>query len=270
MPKIACVQCDVAYGEPTKNLAFALAQIQELASQGVQLIVFPEAFLTGYAASSAGDAEDLAIADDHPALTEIDMAAQNHEVTVIVGFAGKDKGHLFNCAWVCIPRLEPVVYRKTHLPVLGFDRFAVPGNSLEVFHTPIGKIGVLICFDLRFPEAARTLALKGAELLVLPTNWPNGAQISADHISIARAAENRMFVATCNRVGEEAGFEFIGRSKIIGIDGEILASADNGETILVADIELSQARNKNRVVVKGEYETDVFQPRQPNLYEGVI
>ena len=148
---------------------------------------------------------------------------------------------------------------------MGADRFCSAGDALQPIDTPWGRLGILVCFDLRFPEPARSLALRGAELILVPTNWPQGAEVSADHIAVARAAENRVFVATCNRVGEERGFRFIGRSKIVGIDGKVLAAAESGETVLIADLDLALARQKRRVVIPGEYETDAF-ARRPELY----
>ena len=110
------------------------------------------------------------------------------------------------------------------------------------------------------------LTLMGADLIVLPTNWPEGAEVSADHICIARAAENKVFFLTCNRVGEENGFHFIGRSKIIGPKGHVLAAAEADETVLVADVDLTEARNKQNVTIPGVYETAILASRRPELY----
>jgi predicted amidohydrolase len=188
----------------------------------------------------------------------------------VVGFAETADGYLYNTAALVEPHRPMRTYRKTHLPHLGYDRFVRHGTSLPIFDTRLGKIGILICYDLRPPEATRILALKGAELIVLPTNWPEGAEVSAEHIAIARAAENRVFVATCNRVGEENGFRFIGLSKIIDPDGRVLAAGMQAETVLMANVDLSLARQKRRVVRPGEYETDVFACRNVRLYREMV
>ena len=117
-----------------------------------------------------------------------------------------------------------------------------------------------------YPEPTRVLSLKGAELILLPTNWPEGAEISADYNAVVRAAENRVFFATCDRVGEENGFSFIGKSKIVAPNGKILAAAGAIEETIVADIDLSQARQKRAVIRPGEYEFEALASRRPELY----
>lgn len=264
--RIACVQCNVAFSDPIKNAGYAAKKINELADQGVELAVFPEAFLTGYCVDSAEGAGEIAIAADHEALAAIQAACDETGVLAVAGFAERDGERLYNTAALFEPT-EPVrFYRKTHLPCLGLDRFVEPGASLPVFDTRLGRVGVLICYDLRPPEAARTLVLKGAEIIVLPTNWPEGAEVSADHIGIARAAESRVFVATCNRAGRENGFRFIGRSRIIHPTGRVLAVAGDDETVILADIDLDDARQKRTVNIPGKYEVDVIACRRPELY----
>ncbi|MES1228348.1 MAG: carbon-nitrogen hydrolase family protein, partial [Armatimonadota bacterium] len=174
---------------------------------------------------------------------------------------------LYNTAAIFEPGKPTRFYRKSHLPELGLDKFVCTGHGpLDVFDTRIGKIGVLICFDFRMPEACRVLALKGALILILPTNWPEGAEITADYTPVTRATENRMFVATCDRVGTENGFKFIGRSKIIEPSGKVLASAGDSEETLIADIDLAFANQKRVVTVPGKYEIEVFKARRPELY----
>ena len=116
----------------------------------------------------------------------------------------------------------------------------------------------------------RTLALQDADLVVLPTNWPVGAETAAKPVSLVRAIENRVFLATCNRVGTEEGTTFIGLSKIIDPKGNVLAEAGAEESILVADLNLQQAREKVIVNIPGEYEMDLWGSRQPQLYEPIV
>jgi predicted amidohydrolase len=268
--RIACVQTDVRYGDATANATKGVTQLRELAAQGVELALFPEAFLTGYCAATQQDACSIAIRRDDSAIEQIRVACEELNLLAVVGFAERCGDSLFNSAALFEPGQVVRFYRKTHLPFLGMDRFMEPGTDLPLFETRLGKLGLLICFDLRPPEATRSLALAGAEILLLPTNWPVGAETSADHISIARAAENRIFVATCNRIGQENGFTFIGRSKIIAPSGKVLTQADDQEAVLIADIDLAEARNKRTVNIPGEYETDVFASRQPCLYGNLV
>lgn len=207
---------------------------------------------------------------DHPTIADIDRAVQQCGVVAVVGFIESDGDRLYNSAAIFESGKPVRRYRKTHIPFMGVDRFVEPGEELSVFDTVFGRIGVLICYDLRAPEATRTLALQGADLILLPTNWPEGAECSADHIAIARAAENRVYLAACNRAGEEHGFRFIGRSKIIDPVGNILAIAGDEPTHITAEIDLETARTKRTVNIPGEYEIDVFASRRPELYREIV
>lgn len=270
--RLACVQSNVVFGDPSANAEAAVARLRELKGRGVDLAIFPEAYLTGYCVECAADAEAIALPVEngtHAALETLRRACDDLDILAVVGYAEARDGAIFNAAALFEPGREIRAYRKVHLPDLGLDKFVQAGAELEPFETRLGRIGVLICYDLRPPEAARVLALKGAELIVLPTNWPQGAETSADHIAIARAAENRVFVATCDRVGEEHGFRFIGRSKIVHVSGRVLAAAGDAEEVLIADLDLAEARQKRTVTIPGKYEVDVFACRQPELYRAI-
>ena len=238
---------------------------QRLDEQGIEVAVFPEAFLTGYCVGSADEARRIAIPAEHESLRALRDASSRTGIVTVVGFAEVDGDVLYNSAAIFFGgRVE--VYRKTHLPFLGLDRYVREGDRLAVYDTPVGRIGVLICFDQRHPEPCRVLALEGADLIALPTNWPNGASIAPTLIAPTRAAENRVFFAACNRVGSENGFTFIGKSGIFSPDGGVLSRAGDGEEVIVADLDLAQARLKRSVVIEGEYEMATFDSRRPELY----
>jgi 5-aminopentanamidase len=267
MIKVACVQCDVVFGDPEANARKAVEDLVSLKKGGVDLAIYPEAYLTGYCFDTALGARKGAIAADSAPLQSIRQAAEHSDIMAIVGFAEVDGDKLYNSAAIFEPGKEPVIYRKSHLPCLGLDNFVNEGEGpLRVLDTRIGKIGVLICFDMRMPEATRALALQGAQLLVLPTNWPEGAEVTADYIAVARAWENRIFVATCDRVGTENGFKFIGKSKIVDVSGKVLAAAGDSEETIVAELDLTLANQKRIVTIPGRYEVEVFKARRPELY----
>lgn len=246
-----------------------MALLRNAKAAGVEIAVLPEAFLTGYCVGSRSQAEQIAIPRTHDSIARLEEAIQDLGVIAVVGFAESDGGELYNSAVLLEPGREPRFVRKTHLPELGYDRFATAGDELALFETALGTVGVLICFDMRHSEAAKALALRGADLICLPTNWPVGAEVSAEHICIARAAENRVFFATCNRVGAENGFTFIGRSKLIGVTGNVLAAAGAEAEMIVADVDFAEARIKRTVTIPGEYETTLDVSRRPELY-GVL
>ena len=130
-------------------------------------------------------------------------------------------------------------YRKAHLPFLGVDRFTTPGDgAFQVATAGEIRVGMNICYDATFPEAARVLMLEGADLIVLPTNWPPGFEPAAEYVINARALENRVYYAAVNRVGVENGFEFIGCSRSCGPNGQTLVEAPHrNEAILYAEID---------------------------------
>ncbi len=264
--KLACAQLDVVFGEPEDNAQRAIDLLSELVHDGVDFAVFPECFLTGYVVGSPDEASSIAIEFDSDPIRRMADHCRSIGIYAVVGFAGRRGKSLYNAAAMFSPDQEPKFAIKTHLPCLGLDRFVAPGDELALFETRFGRVGVLICYDMRMPEATRSLALRGADLVVLPTNWPRGAQVSAEHICIARAAENHIFFAACNRAGDEAGSHFIGRSKIIGPTGAVLAAAGESEEIVTAEIKLSEARNKRVVNIPGEYELEIFGARRPELY----
>lgn len=264
--RLAACQLDVVFNDPLANVAVLCQQLRELAPLGVDLAVFPEAFLNGYVVSSVQQAAEIALPDADTVLKEIAQVVRETGVGTIFGYLWREGETLHNSAAMILPEGRIERYDKAHLPFLGYDRFAKPGRELPVFETPWGRIGMLICYDLRIPEAARVLALRGADLLVLPTNWPEGAELSAKHYTIVRASENRIFVAAVNRVGTENGTRFFGHSTVSNPEGEVLGALGEEAGRLIVDIDLAQARQKNRIVIPGEYETHAFAVRQPDAY----
>ncbi len=278
--RVACVQSNVVFNDPQANAANCIAKLGALKKQGVDLAVFPEAFLTGYCVTTLEEAMLLALpleSDRYQRVTnapavvsEIQEACTKYDIFAVVGLLTTDGTDIYNTALLFDPEGTTYRYNKTHLPHLGADRFTIGGWDLPVFETKIGKIGILICFDIRVPEAARTLALNGAEIIVLPTNWPVGSETSPAHFTVVRAAENRVFLATANRVGAENGTTFIGQSGIYGLTGETIAKAsDDKEEIICADIDLELAQDKRTVNIPGEYELDYFGCRRPGLYSKI-
>lgn len=262
------MQCDVALGDWKSNLDFALSNISELAQRGVDLAIFPECSLTGYCVDSSEEATQICLDDAARAevFDSLQRAVNQNDTACIVGYANLRNGDRLNSATLVAPHLPLHTYHKAHLPFLGYDRFAKAGDSLEVFEFRGVRIGIMICFDMRPPECARTLALRGADLLAIPTNWPEGAENSAMHGVFVRAAENKVYVASANRVGTENGVRFIGHSKIIGPSGQLLCAAEEDATILMAKIDPTLARQKRTVIRAGEYEYETIGARRPELY----
>ncbi|HEU4338570.1 MAG TPA: carbon-nitrogen hydrolase family protein [Planctomycetota bacterium] len=264
--KLAVYQFAPKLGDVPGNLDAILHQVADV---DADLIVFPECALSGYGFESAEDAVRAAEPVPGPSTELIARACRDRDQWAILGMLERDPatGALYNSAAVIGPGVVAGVYRKTHLPFLGVDRFAAKGDlGLRVWPTPFGKIGVLICYDLSFPEAARVLKLQGAQLICVPTNWPEAAAISCDHSPFVRAHENHVHIATANRVGEEAGFKFLGRSRIVDCTGAQRAAAGDGKALLAAELDLAESDKSRTVIVPGRYEVDRIGHRRPELY----
>ena len=148
-------------------------------------------------------------------------ACRQHGCFCIFGLLERDGPRLFNACVLTGPDGVVATYRKVHLPYLGIDMFADPGDTPFAVHDAAGiKVGMHICYDGAFPEPARVMSLLGADLLVLPTNWPTHSECAAEHMIPTRAMENTVYVMAVNRVGEESGFRFIGASSIVDPERE--------------------------------------------------
>jgi predicted amidohydrolase len=235
-------------------------------------VVFPECAVSGYCFASREEARAAAEPVPGPVTALLEAACAARNCVVVVGLVETQGEALYNSALVVGPRGLIGCYRKSHLPWLGLDRFVQRGDGpLEPFDTPAGRLGVGICYDGSFPEVSRTLKLRGAQLIALPTNWPEGAEVSAEHHAATRAHENHLFFLAVNRIGTERGVRFIGRSRIVDCHGRTLAAAAGDEpALLLAEIEPASA-DRNRVVIRpGEYELDRVADRRPQLYGALV
>jgi predicted amidohydrolase len=268
--QVAVAQIEPQLGEKERNLAACVARMEEAAAAGAQLLVLPECAIPGYMFDSGEEAMPFAEAIPGPATETLERECARLGLYVVCGLLERDGDALRNAAVLVGPDGLIGTYRKTHLPFLGVDRFVVPGDALPVYDTPLGRIGIEICYDLRFPEVTRTLALKGADIVAHPTNFPMAAKIQTELITVARAAENRIYLLTANRVGKERWGEFCGWSQIVDPFGKRLAEADAyEETLLVGEVDVEKARDKD-YVIPGEYELYLFGHRRPELYGALV
>jgi predicted amidohydrolase len=264
--KIAGVQMDCRLGDAAANLEQMRRRLREAAGQGAQLIVFPECALTGYSFESKEEAWPHTEPLPGPASNLLAADCRRLGVWAIFGLLERDGDRLFNACALVGPAGLLAGYRKVHLPFMGIDRFATPGDRPFAVHDLGGlRIGMNICYDGSFPEAARVLTLLGADLIVLPTNWTTEAR-AACHLPEARALENHVYYLAVNRAGEERGFRFAGRTRLIDYRGEVLAESGAAEAIVHGAIEPEKARTKRVIVVPGKHEVDRVGDRRPEMY----
>lgn len=268
---VAAVQMAPVFMDPAANQRTILEWLGRAAAAGARLVVLPECALAGYMFRNPQEAAGYAEPVPGPFSRTLVEACAALNVYAVVGMLEKEEGAVYNTALLAGPEGVLGRYRKTHLPVLGVDRFARPGDALEVFETPIGSIGLLVCYDMRFPEPPRVLALKGAELIVHPTNWPRASADFPDFVTKAAARASGVFLVSCNRVGQERGADFLGRSQIIPPSGRPLAEADDhSEMMIQAELDLALAHQKKVVHIPGEFELDSFGDRRPELYGALV
>lgn len=266
--KIAGAQMEPRLGDTAANVDRCLDLLGLTAAEGAQLVVFPEAALTGYMFGSLQEA--LLFAEPLPGPSTERVAERCRELGVyaVVGLLEEDDGACYNAVAFLGPDGFIGKYRKLHLPYVGVDRFVRRGDLPPlVFDTRLGKIGLGICYDLDFPEQARVLTLLGADVVVNISNWPEGVEFAPEYLVHARARENMVYVAAVNRVGEERGIRFIGRSKIVDKTGVTLAEGrPYEEGIIYATLDPTLAREKHQVMIPGELEIDMLRDRRPEFY----
>ena len=261
--KVAVIQTDPVFGKKEENLAVAL----DFIPAGCDLAVLPELFSTGYQFTSAdearGLAEDLSKAPEKgSACLALTDAAAATGTTLVAGLAEIEGDRLFNSAVLIRPDGSREVYRKVHL-FLDEKSIFTPGDlGFPVFSACGTTIGLMICFDWIFPEAARSLALAGAEIICHPSNlllpWCQAAMVT-------RCQENMVFALTSNRVGTEnrtgTALTFSGRSQVVSPLGERLAGLDPEETgVAVATVGLVE---KDKLFTP---RNDLWKDRRPESY----
>jgi predicted amidohydrolase len=268
MLRLAVVQMRPEPMDADGNLARVQRWLERCAEAGVDLVVFPECALTGYFLTR-DEAERIAEPIPGPRSLALAEMGLRLRLSAVVGTIERAAGGaLHNAALLCTADGQTTVYRKTHLLCLGVDRYLQRGERLSPVVAAAGaRVGLLICYDLRFPEPMRSLALDGAQVVLLPTAWPASATFYADYLAQARALENGVYLVAANRAAEERGHAFLGRSLIVGPDGTILAEAPGpDETMMVADLDPTRSDVKHHAFEPGEYEVELWKDRRPELY----
>lgn len=262
--RVSAVSLAVEMGDVAANLAAVEHELRQRLP-GPHLIVFPELATSGYVFADAAEARSLAMRADDPRLTSLSGALSTDAVAV-VGFCEIANGRLFNSALVVGGDGVLGCYRKAHLWGAECDVF-VPGDEAgAVFDTPVGTLGVAICYDSEFPELTRRVALAGAEVLALPVNWPLVVRPAGEHPpetiqAMAAARTSRLATVIADRHGAERGVEWTGGTAVVSADGWICATAgDDGTATAVLDLSGDKSLGA---------QNDLFADRRPELYGGI-
>ncbi|CAN5391567.1 nitrilase family protein [soil metagenome] len=265
--RVTCCQIPLTIGDTTGNRATARTAIEAAARDGAQIVVLPELATSGYVFADRAELESLAETRDGPAITEWTNLAEAFDLTIVGGFPEAAGDEVYNSAAVVDPTGLRGVYRKAHLwdfENAVFDR----GQDLPLLvDTAHGRVGVMICYDIEFPEWVRAVALDGADLLCAPVNWPllprpDGERPTEQVRALAGAGTNRMSIAVCDRTGVERGQDWVGGSVITDADGYPMAMAEYGTAgRITADVDLEQSRIK-----QFNENNDVHRDRRTDLY----
>jgi len=238
--RVALIQQDTAWQEPTANLTRARGFTEAAARAGARVAVFPELFTLGFTMAPEPFAESL------PGRTSEALGALSREfgLYLVGSMVEAHAPHPRNAAFVTGPDGSLIAaYRKIHPFSYGEEhRHYSGGTECPIFELDRIPCGLQICYDLRFPEPFRALAARGAELVFVPANWP-ARRISAwSTLLAARAIENQMAICGVNRVGRDPHLDYPGKSALHDCFGEVIAAGDATEGLVVGDIDLAQLR----------------------------
>jgi len=253
----AAIQFNVKLGDVDANLAYVRAALARAADNGAQLAVLPEMWSTGF---DYKNLNELALRTEGIAEELLDLSRSLK--LVICGSMPEPNGNdkVFNTIFLADNGRLAGIYRKIHLfSLLGEDRAFAGGDKWLLADTSLGKIGVIICYDLRFPELSRRLALEGARVICVPAQWPKPREEHWRTLLRARAIENQLFVVAANACGNVGKLDFFGMSMIIGPKGELLAEAGEEECELVAPLDM-------QVMTGWRAQIPCFNDRRPELY----
>jgi len=259
---VSAVQMDVRLGDLKRNVEKATRMIEKAGSRGSNLIVLPELWPLGFDYEAMANMPPSYIDD---ILSLLGDMAYKYRAYIVGGSVGEvGDGKFFNTCYLIDPagNVEGK-YRKVHLfKEMGETEFFEPGNTHGFISTHLAKLGIAICYDIRFPELFRRIALAGAEIICVPAQFPYPRQEHWEVLLRARAIENQVFVVGCNRVGKMKNTEFFGRSMIIGPYGETIEQADEGECVITEIIDVDRLYDLRKVLPS-------IERRRPEAYSSM-
>ena len=262
--KFAVIQMDVKIGEVSHNIDVVQQKLSEAVSHPSQpdVIVLPEMWNTGYALTEINELADM---EGKQIVSLLSNFAKTHQVNLIGGsIAEKREAGVYNTIFAFNRNGELLAdYSKLHLfRLMDEEKYLQAGDKLGQLTVDGVEAGMMICYDIRFPELTRSLALQGAKVLFVPAQWPHPRLHHWRTLLQARAIENQMYVIACNRMGVSGETAFFGHSMVIDPWGEVIVEAGEEETILYGEIDLE-------VVEKVRQTIPIFADRRPQFYETI-
>ena len=254
--KAAAIQFNIVLGDIDANLAQVRRALADLAGAGVQLAVLPEMWATGFAYKELNRLADRT----GELVAELTRLSAQYRMVIVGSLPEPHEDKVYNTAYLLDNGVLKAKYRKIHLfSLMQEDRSFDSGDSWVLAETSVGNIGIFICYDLRFPELARRLAVEGAEILVVPGEWPKPRQEHWRTLLRARAIENQLFVIAANCCGLVGKLDFFGMSMIIDPKGELLAEAGYDPASITADLDFA-------AMAAWRQQIPCFTDRKPDCY----
>lgn len=261
--QVRCVQLSPLIGAVAENLDAIDVELESAVAAGVGLLVLPELATCGYS-MTPGEARAAALPADGPVVRRWTELLRGSATSAVIGFCEDGGEVLHNSAVALVPGADPVVYRKLHLWDTEKLLFEPGEETPPIVRTPVGSVGVIICYDLEFPELPRTLALAGAEVLAVPANWPlrprpDGERPHEVIHAMAAAQASGIVVACCDRSGEERGTAWIEGTTVVGADGWPVGELDSAHRL---DAHLSLPSGRRSISDRNH----LFEDRRPEFY----
>ncbi|BAE74415.1 (R)-stereoselective amidase [Sodalis glossinidius str. 'morsitans'] len=248
MIKVALAQIDTELGNKRKNLRYIASLCKEAADNKADVICFPELATTGYTPDLLGT-RLWHLSESRGEETDqlLSQLAGELGLHIIAGFVerGERTGQVYNSAGVWAPEGQSWLHAQRKIHLWGDEKkWFSEGEQYEIIATPLGKIGVMVCYDLGFPEVARIFALRQVDILFVIAAWSEAEAYIWDINCAARALENGVFLVAVNRWGEEGDLRLFGGSQIMAPDGQcVVRATDKGEALVYGNIDLSQLAN---------------------------
>lgn len=254
-------------GDVQTNLHSAHSAAIEAANAGADLLLFSECFLTGLNLDEA-EANHLSLDEESETWATVAGLAVSCNIHLAIGAITRKSGRLYNSLRLYAPTGGFTHYDKSHIPPIGADKWVSPGNiALDMpVQTDAGRIGLLICYDIRFPEAARSLSLGGAQLLLYPAAYPAGAEAVPQYFPTVRAMENGLYVAMAAGGGADRSLELKSGSQIVSPLGEQIGRRLTNSNLMIADLDLDSAGLEEFQPRYETYRLNLSADRRPELY----
>lgn len=258
--KVALIQMDIAFGDPTANFSYVENKFQQIAENGKpDVIVLPELWTTGYDLTRL---DEIADNNGEKSLSFISDLAKKYNMNVVAGSIAKETNAGVTNTMLVVDRNGELQkeYSKAHLfRLMNEEKYLLEGNSDGMFTLDNQLCAGVICYDIRFPEWIRTHMLDNTKVLFVVAEWPKPRIDHWRALLISRAIENQCYVVACNRVGTDPNNEFGGNSMIIGPWGQIIAEGKDEETIVYGEVDLEEVEKVRKTI-------PIFSDRRTDLY----